>query len=49
MERSPNHEAQCGAVPEAADDKHDHQIQIGPKFTAAASSQREVEIITKPG
>ena len=49
VQRAPHHKGGGSAVPQAADQKHDHHVQAGAGGAPAGAAQRDVQIILEPG
>ncbi|MNP70792.1 hypothetical protein D3C76_1670680 [compost metagenome] len=45
MHQAPNNERPARAVPEAADQKGRHQVEIGAERSFAVPSERDIDII----
>ena len=48
MNPSPHHEGPVGAVPEAAEQHGEHQVQVCPGSPPAVSPERDIQIIAQP-
>src|SRR5438045_465730 len=49
MQTTPDHEGPGAAMPEASEEHRDHDVAIDKPGRPAISTQRYVEVITKPG
>src|SRR5262245_27958245 len=49
VKEAPDHEVPTGAVPQAAQKKHDHEIAIRSRRRAAVAAERYVEVVAEPG
>ena len=48
MERAPEGEFPCGAVPETAEEHDEEEIEVGASVAFAIPAKRDVEVITQP-
>ena len=48
MPQAPDHKRGVGAVPQAAQEEHQYQIEVGACLASAVAAQGDVEVVTEP-